>query len=310
VLPLEADSSGTATTPPIAGHAATVDPAEPLTFSARPLSNAEPQSSSPGLPGSADGHSDTHPPLTGSSFAEANCVPVTTRPISVREDLHRLFPDLWDDTKSIVNVGDGLMIGGGLALALGLRQDADGDVRHYVAENPTRWGDATRTLRVFGEPGAQVPAMFAIYGYSVWTQDEDLHDFSRAMLHAHGLTSLSVVAVKGIANTRRPTDEFLDGKWGFPSFHTAGVFAIGATVEEYYGWQPAIPIYVLGGLVGWSRIDQQEHDLSDVVFGSVLGYVIGHAVAARHLQRNNGWEIRPWYDPVQKASGVRLEVPF
>lgn len=231
------------------------------------------------------------------------------RPISVREDIRRLFPDLWDDTKSLVNCGNGLILGGGLGMSLAFRDGVDSDVRRYVAEHPERWGKFDDVLMAAGDPIVQVPVMFSLYGYSVWQQDDDLHDFTRALIHAHALTSLATVAVKGIADTDRPSDQFLDGRWGFPSYHSASATCIAATIEEYYGFKASVPWYVLAGLISWSRIDQQEHDLSDVCFGAVLGYVIGHSVGARHQQRDYGWELRPWYD-ARGTSGVQLEVPF
>ncbi len=56
-----------------------------------------------------------------------------------------------------------------------------------------------------------------------------------------------------------------------------------AVIDEYEGHWIGVPLYILSGLVGWSRIDTRDHDLSDVVFGGVLGYVIGKSVAGRAL---------------------------
>ncbi len=218
------------------------------------------------------------------------------------------MPDLWDDTLATATWKNAAIVGLAGAGAIALRTDIDRSVRADVAEHPQRWGHASSGLRVFGEPAAQAPALFAVYGYSIYAQDEDLHEFSVATIHAWGLSSLTTVAVKGIADTQRPTNRFLDGRYGFPSFHTSSTFSIAAVIEDYYGWKAGLPAYAVAGLVGWSRIDQQEHDLSDVLFGAVLGYVIGKSVAAAHQERHT-WEVQPWIGP-QNTSGLVLEVPF
>ncbi|MBI5757615.1 MAG: phosphatase PAP2 family protein [Planctomycetales bacterium] len=152
--------------------------------------------------------------------------------------------------------------------------------------------------------------MFGVYGFSVWQQDPELHSFSKAMISAHALSALTTVAIKGITNTDRPTTEFHDGHYGFPSYHTSSTFAIAATIEEYYGWKAGLPAYTLAGLVGWSRIDQREHDLSDVLFGAVLGYTIGKSVAAAHLERDFGMNVYPYYEPTSRTSGIMLDFRF
>ena len=40
----------------------------------------------------------------------------------------------------------------------------------------------------------------------------------------------------------------------------------------------AVPAYLLAGLVGASRLEQDKHHLSDVVAGAALGYIVGRTV--------------------------------
>ncbi len=83
-----------------------------------------------------------------------------------------------------------------------------------------------------------------------------------------------------------------------------------AVVEEYEGLPAALPVYALAGMVGYSRIDYQAHDLSDVLFGAALGYVIGHSVARQHLSRDANFRLLPYSHPLQPATGVTLEMRF
>ncbi|MFN0054985.1 MAG: hypothetical protein ACKV0T_22670, partial [Planctomycetales bacterium] len=81
-------------------------------------------------------------------------------------------------------------------------------------------------------------------------------------------------------------------------------------LDDYYGWPIGVPAYVLAGLVGWSRIDQREHDLSDVVFGSLLGFVIGKSVAGRHLEEYSGFRCAPYYDSATNSVGAMFHRRF
>lgn len=40
------------------------------------------------------------------------------------------------------------------------------------------------------------------------------------------------------------------------------------------------------GIVDWSRIDQREHDLSDMFFGAARKFFIGRSVVAAHNERS------------------------
>ena len=83
-----------------------------------------------------------------------------------------------------------------------------------------------------------------------------------------------------------------------------------ATIEEYYGPEYGLPAYLLAGTISWSRIDDRDHDVSDVVFGAVLGYVIGKSVAGRELRGDSRIQFFPWTSPVDGASGLALEYTY
>ncbi len=238
-------------------------------------------------------------------------LPFETAPIfTFRDDLHDFLPNFFADTKSLFTWKNAVILGVGTGVALGLRENVDGEVRAWTAEHPERWGEGTEVLRCFGEYSYQVPILLGGYAWSLWRQDAPFHEFMKSTISSYALTSFTTVAIKGMTDTSRPTTEFEDGHYGFPSFHAASAFSIATNIETYYGWKAGLPAYALAGLVGWSRIDQREHDLSDVVFGSVLGYTIGKSVALAHQGRSNNWQVEPWYDPAQRAGGVSLDLRY
>jgi membrane-associated phospholipid phosphatase len=235
----------------------------------------------------------------------------TTPLFTFQDDLQDWWPGFVSDFRSTLSWRNVLVLGIGAGVSLGLREDADGEVRAWTARSPDRWGDGSHVLRQFGEFKWQVPVLLGGYSFSLWRQDESLHEFFRSTISAYTLTSLTTVAIKGIADTQRPSNEFEDGRFGFPSFHASSTFAIAANIETWYGWQAGLPAYTLAGLVGWSRIDQREHDLSDVVFGSILGYTIGKSVALSRLSAaESRWRMSPWFEANHQASGVSFDLRY
>lgn len=238
------------------------------------------------------------------------CAPGGATEFSLREDLRDFGPTLWRDSRGLIHPENGLILGVSLAAAIGIRQDLDGEVRESIAEHPTRWGDATRVLGYLGEAPYQVPVLFALWGWSVHQKDAKLHDFSSALISAYTISGLATLAIKGATDTDRPDPDWNGGRWGFPSFHAASAFTIAAVIEEYYGCGAGLPAYTLAGLISWSRLDEQDHDLSDIVFGAAMGWVIGKSVASTHLTGDGGVRILAWRHPSENAVGMAVETRF
>ena len=218
---------------------------------------------------------------------------------------------LWCDAKGVLSGKNGLILAAAGGVAIWFREgDIDREVREKNAANPLRWGDTSQFFGKVGDIRFQAPVLLSLYGYSVWKQDEELHDVMGALLSASVITGVSTSALKLITNTDRPSDNVMNGDYGFPSYHTASTFAIAAVLDEYYGCKVGLPAYLLAGAVGFSRMDEQDHDLSDVVFGGTLGFVIGKAVAGRHLCGNSKIQFAPYFHPTDGSPGIAGEMKF
>ena len=68
-----------------------------------------------------------------------------------------------------------------------------------------------------------------------------------------------------------------------PSGHTSATFASAAVLHRHYGWKIGLPAYAAASFVGWTRVRDRVHWLSDVAFGAAIGTVAGRAVAGRHF---------------------------
>jgi hypothetical protein len=201
------------------------------------------------------------------------------------------------------NVGT-LAIAGGVSFAL--HETVDDDVAEFTAEHPNRWGKMQDVIGGLGNPLHHMAAAGGIYAYSLMREDVAANELGKAMFNASAIATLSTTFLKFIANTERPNGD----PRGWPSGHSASTVAVAAVLDEYCGHKVGIAAYALAGLVAWERIDDREHDLSDVVFGAALGYVIGRTVASEHGARFAGFECAPYIDHNSGATGISFERPF
>lgn len=99
-------------------------------------------------------------------------------------------------------------------------------------------------------------------------------DLVRSQLLAQGVTQ----AIKLSTRRTRPDGTALS----FPSGHTASVFASATVLERHYGWKVGVPAYALATYVAASRLSENRHFLSDVIFGASIGIVAGRTVTIGH----------------------------
>src|SRR5262249_45681252 len=68
------------------------------------------------------------------------------------------------------------------------------------------------------------------------------------------------------------------GRNSFPSGHAADTFAVATALERHLGWKGAVPAYAFSSYVAMSRLHDNRHFLSDVVFGATVGIIAGRTV--------------------------------
>lgn len=99
-------------------------------------------------------------------------------------------------------------------------------------------------------------------------------DLVRAQIIAGGLTQ----SLKLVAQRDRPDG----GRHSFPSGHSASSFATAVVLQRHLGWKASLPAYGLATYVAAARLSENQHFLSDVIFGAGIGLVAGRAVTIGH----------------------------
>jgi len=99
-------------------------------------------------------------------------------------------------------------------------------------------------------------------------------DLIRAQLIDMALT----YGIKVSVQRDRPTGECCS----FPSGHASMSFASATVLERHFGYRNAWPTLVIASYVAASRLHDNRHFLSDVLFGSALGMASGWTVVGRH----------------------------
>ena len=98
------------------------------------------------------------------------------------------------------------------------------------------------------------------------------------LMRAQIVSQTIVQGTKFAVRRNRPTGECCS----FPSGHSAAAFAAASVLERHLGYRASLP-FIAGALyVGTSRLVDNRHFLSDVMFGAAIGTASGWTVVGRH----------------------------
>jgi len=98
-------------------------------------------------------------------------------------------------------------------------------------------------------------------------------EYTASALVANGVTT---IILKELIGRRRPNGK---SSSSMPSGHTSHSFTVAAVANELYGFKVGTAAYLIAGLVAISRINDNDHYLSDVIVGAGLGTLIGRGFA-------------------------------
>ena len=235
-------------------------------------------------------------PLAGRSFGEV-----------VKDDFKQLPREFWKATKDTANPPALLLLagaGGLSAISRGSWDDRVDRSFHKRSRNNIfhKEGDFSS---VIGNPGLHFGLSFIAYGLSIKAGNDKVYGYSKSMIQALALTGAVTTTLKLAANDHSPNGE----PWAWPSGHTSSPATVAAVTWEYYGWKAGLPLYLLTGWVATGRLEDREHWLSDVIFGGVLGAVVGHSVARGRMIEVGGFTVLPYVHP-EGGGGIMFAKQF
>jgi hypothetical protein len=110
-------------------------------------------------------------------------------------------------------------------------------------------------------------------------------DLMRAQMLAQAVTQ----GTKQIVRRDRPTGECCS----FPSGHAASAFAAASVLERHLGYRGSWPFMIGAMYVGASRLVDNRHFLSDVMFGAAVGTASGWTVVSSKTGGNHAYIVQP-----------------
>lgn len=161
--------------------------------------------------------------------------------------------------------------------------------------------------------GSLVAAGAGMYLFSFPTHNEHWRETGWLAGEA-ALNSLVVTeAFKYSLARQRPNQgngagSFFQGDTSFPSEHAAAAWSIaGVIAHEYPGVLPKLFAYGAAAAVDYSRVHARQHFPSDVLVGSILGYLVAQSVYRRHQEPELGG--RAWEAPSEFVNEERSQSP-
>ncbi len=221
-------------------------------------------------------------------------------------DLRALPHRLTTDAKVTFTDRDNLaaLAWAGLASVAMNNGNADDDIADHFEEHESFGNFGSEVFDWLGSPALHFPVTAIWYAVSADRQDEPNKQRALTMFSALAINGIVTTGLKAIRDNDQPDGEM----WAWPSGHTSSSFTVASVLHEFYGLKVGLPAYVGAGVVAWRMMDQDDHWASDVVFGAVLGWVVGHTVARNHEGPEiAGFDVLPYYGTREEpAMGINL----
>ena len=185
-----------------------------------------------------------------------------------------LFFSLPADFAQLFTPSNGIVAGIGGAGSLAVHPH-DRDIQRHAFELTGARHDFFHPGSAFGDGFTQAGIALGAFAVGRAVHRPRFAGFGADLIDAQIVNGVLTQGIKAAVDRRRPTG----GAHSFPSGHTSATFATAQVIEEHYGWKIAAPFYALGGYVTVSRLVDNEHWTSDVIFGAALGIASGRAAS-------------------------------
>jgi hypothetical protein len=188
--------------------------------------------------------------------------------------LHALFRELGEDfthLPSIDNVYVAAM-GGAAALAV---HPADQALNEHLRSHYALVNDLFAPAKYFGDTPEQIALSLGTYAIGRWVDAPKVSHLGMDLIRAQIITEALVEPLKFSTRRERPD---ASNRQSFPSGHAAVTFAGATVIERHLGWKKSLVGYAIASYVATSRLHDNRHYISDVVFGAAVGTIAGRTV--------------------------------
>ena len=175
-------------------------------------------------------------------------------------------------------------IGGGLAAAV---HPEDPDINAHMVGRP--WVHNLYRPALYMGAYTLVGTTAAIYIYGRATDEKRVSHLGMDLIRALVLDEILTQTIKHAVHRTRPD---ASDNLSFPSGHASSTFAFATALERHLRWRYAVPAYIFSSYVATSRLHENRHYLSDVIFGASVGIIAGRTVT-RHGRTNFAMNVVP-----------------
>ena len=213
-----------------------------------------------------------------------------------------LVHNLGDDVKHLPRQNSVYWLAGGGAAALAIHPLDDNINAHFAG---TGAADAFwKPGQVMGNTGVLLGAGAVTYLIGRGKKSDRVQHLGMDTIEAEILSFGIVYGIKESVRRERPVNQEGTSATGFsfPSGHAASTFAAATVLQQHLGYKAGIPTYLIASYVAMSRLHENVHFASDVVFGATVGVIVGRSVT---------WHGRNFYASpmlIPKGSGIMVTV--
>lgn len=225
---------------------------------------------------------------------------------SQRGSYQFIIKQFYTDMTFLLGEKDFYGIMGGLSVGPSLFSSA---FRHEDPEFTELWGrsqfadNAFEAGEIIGDGIFPVSLSAASWTFGKLVKSSQLQDFGTDLIRAQAANAILTTLMKRTIDRTRP-----DGSsYSYPSGHTSATFATAGVVYKHFGKIWGIPAFALATYVGFSRLQENKHYLSDIVAGGILGSYVSLKLSGRDT-RGSSISVAP-YSP-DGGAGLAMSLRF
>jgi len=226
----------------------------------------------------ADG-ANVAPPVSTSPAAAA---PAASEPTDA--PFKRVLPNFWNDLRRFPSMDTAIVLSLGGIVSAAAYQNDDYYVTHAAAGGTDDVFAAGGNL---GNGAIQLGIAVGTYAVGRFSDRPAAAHVGADLIRAQILSGVLTHTLKLATRRTRPTGEHESGTdtFSFPSGHAASIWTTSTVLWRHLGWKVGAPASLVAAFASVSRLQQNQHYLSDVLFGAALGVASGRTVTMGHRRK-------------------------